>query len=179
MALRIVQSTGASLKQGDSKPLKVRSEDLRRILFAVHRALRGLPNPRRQKAAYAAALGFVASIATERAIAGLFGGRPHVFPAVVVGLLLACGAFFLVARFSRASRSHVEEVDRLLADYEPVSIDAYRRLQDSARTFGALSYEQVLDWHSEELEALKSAQGHRPRKRDDAVGGLRFLRRRI
>jgi hypothetical protein len=65
---------------------------------------------------------------------------------------------FTVRAFSRKPRRYSEVLDGLLMDYDPVSIDHYRKLQDQVSTFG-MDRNMVTDWLAKERYALAVAAG--------------------
>jgi hypothetical protein len=73
--------------------------------------------------------------------------------------------FFLVRRFSAAPLTYTDKLDGLLAEYEPLSKEAYRDLQDETVRFGGLDTDLVVRWVMRERDAIQRAAGWVPRER--------------
>lgn len=75
------------------------------------------------------------------------------------GLVLLAGfvAHRLALRWSKRPWTYVSLLDSLLARYDPVDLDAYRRLQDDARSRGSIAKANVTGWLDNEFLALANA----------------------
>lgn len=102
-----------------------------------------------------------------------FGSPPNWLAVGGVVLAAGCAANLCFRAVSQAPLTHVDQIYILLASYEPVSKDAYRRLQKSVEEKGALRLQDVCVWIHEERDAIEQAGGWQmPAKRQ-------FLGRRL
>lgn len=89
-----------------------------------------------------------------------YGAGPENWLAVgSIVLAVGCAANLCVRAVSRAPLTHLDHIDILLAAYEPVSKDAYRRLHKSVEENGALRVRAVSVWIHEERDAIQRAGG--------------------
>jgi hypothetical protein len=89
-----------------------------------------------------------------------YGTGPQNWLAVGSVVLGVGGAANLWVRaVSRVPLTHVDHIDSLLAAYEPVLKEAYRRLQKSVEEKGALRVQAVSVWVHEECAAIQRAGG--------------------
>jgi hypothetical protein len=108
----------------------------------------------------AAILAFCLAITLENLAAHWLAGLRIPMLIEVASLPVAGAAAFLaVMRWSSLSRSHLDDIDRLLATYQPVSIEAYKSLQQHAQALQLLDSRMVLEWLDTEWEALAVAAG--------------------
>ena len=78
--------------------------------------------------------------------------------------VVAVLAYVLVQRFSSLPHSWTAQIDKLLAFYEPIDRDAYRRLQQRTQEIGYLESDFVREWIGFERSAIEKAAGwHRPK----------------
>ena len=109
------------------------------------------------------------------AFAGLASAPFHITSLAFIAtcVAVACVVAALILHFSRAATSNVEHLDRMLAEYEPMSKEAYRWLQDQVREAGAFRTGLVYEWASKEQAALNRAMSNaQPHDR-------KFLQRRL
>ena len=94
----------------------------------------------------------------------LVSQRFSVWLALVSGFMLASG--ILSYSFSKLPKTHSQMMDSLLSAYDPVSKDAYRRLQAGTIAEGELRWEYVERWLEEEGEAIanRSRPAENPNK---------------
>lgn len=150
---------------------------LLRIMSAEQCRASGSISPRTAQAAVGAFLGFIAPVVGMRlwAFAGLASAPFHITSLAFIAtcVAVACVVAALILHFSRAATSNVEHLDRLLAEYEPMSKEAYRWLQDQVREAGAFRTGLVYEWASKEQAALNRAMSNaQPHDR-------KFLQRRL
>lgn len=93
-------------------------------------------------------------------VVSVFSGFFVVFPAV----------YFSIIRFSHLPKSLDEELDELLAHYEPIDLDAFKKLQDKTRALGVMSNDVLKWWIGVEGLALNAMI-----KRNDSPLGYKFL----
>jgi uncharacterized membrane protein len=98
-----------------------------------------------------------------------------IFNAVIILVAITSGIAtgVYVNRRSNAPRSYVDWLDRLLAGYEPVAIDAYRSLQEKVKERGALDGELVCMWLEIERNAIRMAAGWK------MPSGSLFLKKKV
>lgn len=73
-------------------------------------------------------------------------------------MLLPTLSALVIHRTSKLARSHQAHIDQLLNDYEPVSVKAYRMLQDQARS-SALKPMMIEEWCVNETNAIYEQAG--------------------
>ena len=78
-----------------------------------------------------------------------------VFPC---SLVISVSVFYLTEKFSSRPLTWTESIDRLLADYDPIDKDSYRRLQKDAGEDGYIDRWRVSDWLVAERKALRIAR---------------------
>lgn len=96
-------------------------------------------------------------------------------PWATVGLIfgLPVAVRLLVMRYSKRPLTYAAKLNTLLADYDPISPEAYRQLQDRTRHYGYFEYDFVKEWLDQERRVIEDAAGIR--KREDT----RFLDKKV
>jgi hypothetical protein len=62
-----------------------------------------------------------------------------------------------LGEYSKAPNTHDDQIDGLLADYEPESAEAYRWLQSVVKEQGGFNVDAVEMWVDRETNALQQA----------------------
>jgi len=88
--------------------------------------------------------------------------------------LVTCATFAAVLRYGRVATTWGSRMDTLLAEYDPLDKDSYRRLQAASEAEG-LSPWSLDEWLSREYHALNSADGIQP----ESAPRSRFLRKKV
>lgn len=76
-------------------------------------------------------------------------------------LLAGFAAHRFALRWSKRPWTYASLLDGLLAQYDPVDVDAYRRLQEEARECGSIFKASVSAWLDDEFRALANAMPNR------------------
>jgi hypothetical protein len=157
----------------DEAPLLAKWKQTGAIYGGLAAWRKGVMPPR---LANAAGLGFLAAVAVFGLIYVAHNYASLVVSAIVhlaLSVGAGIGAGLYVMKTSSAPRSHVDNLDTLLAAYDPVSKDAYRWLQQRVAERGALDGDLVEAWLERERDAIQLAAGWR------MPTEARFLKKRI
>lgn len=73
-------------------------------------------------------------------------------------LVVSFSVFYLTEKFSSRPLTWTESIDRLLADYDPIDKDSYRRLQNDSDADGYIDRCRVSDWLVAERKVLRVAR---------------------
>lgn len=76
-----------------------------------------------------------------------------------ISLAVAVPVFFLVLHYSKRPRTWTAKLDQLLAAYDPIDKEAYRRLQQRTREAGYLERDLVHEWLGFERHAVRVEAG--------------------
>jgi hypothetical protein len=132
-----------------------RMKQLQEIRFALMSWRLGRLPPRRARATRSGALAFCGVFLLAHVflpIAGIQQGLLAAFlEAGAAGILVSA----LVDRHGRAPSTHADQMDALLADYEPESAEAYRWLQSVVEEQGGFTVDAVDMWVERETDALQ------------------------
>lgn len=117
---------------------RARRRQLNAIRRAVYAHRNGLPS---RRSGYALGVGvftaFVVAVWLQSGVVVPFG----------TGLVASVTSYFLM----QLTTSWADELDRLLAAYEPVNVDAYASLLEDTKEGGGLALQKVEAWLAEEL----------------------------
>jgi hypothetical protein len=142
---------------------------LRRIRGATLSYRRGASSPRNGQAH---AIG-VLVLALVLGAASLVKNYLNLNVVMVVAAVLWGMTIFLVKRYSTQPLTHAAHLDALLADYDPVSKEAFKELQEHLRALGRFDVDSIDKWAADEAEAIQAASGQ------CMEAGGRFLQKRI
>lgn len=136
-------------------------KQLRAIEVALRMRRKGALGPRSALAFFVAACVLAASygVAYLSAKYGAVGAPNLLVNSVVFGAAIV--AFWLVQKYSSVARTYSGRIDALLADYDPVSKEAYRDLQGKVKEARSLDTDMVIEWLDREREAVRRAAGWR------------------
>ena len=84
---------------------------------------------------------------------------PWIFTGVPLALFVL--VYQLGRRYSKKPWTYTAKLDGQLAQYAPISSEAYRQLQERTKRVGSLETEFVLDWLEHERYAVELAAGIR------------------
>ena len=172
MKLLKIINGGASAESGQGVDWRKKFQALHAIDMTLRARRNGGVGPR---VAFSALLGLVAGGLAMAAVGALNAAgikvAPWVFNAVPVVLVVL--VYQLGRRYSTKPWTYTSMLDGQLAQYDPVSREAYRQLQERTKQVGSLETEFVRKWLEQEHDAVELAAGVR---RPESKG---FLDKRI
>jgi len=137
--------TSKTLLADDTKQRKANARQVEKIRIAVSNYRQGRPTPAVVKALGA---GLIVGVCVVVACKML-----NLQP--LVGALAACFSFIVVYQYifkHSANQTQAEHLYNLLADYNPIDKEGYKKLQEKAQA-DQLLFDDLLSWVWEELAA--------------------------
>lgn len=133
------------------------TKDRLRRLDKIHQALRcrerSLFSPKQLRVALAGIFAFFGGTLIQDALRAMHIPTES-YPNTVVCCLLAAMAAWYVNRTSKAASSWTMVIDRELAAYDPVNVDAYTKLQMQTVEAGGITRDSLSEWLTTECDAV-------------------------